>query len=59
MQYTDIILDAHDQAVRRFHQSPTEDRIVVGITDDLASAQLPAFVCDFHRNYPAVSLDGS
>ncbi|MGD8348908.1 MAG: LysR family transcriptional regulator [Gammaproteobacteria bacterium] len=57
LEYADVILDAHDQAVRQFHLSPTEGRIVVGISDDLASAQLPAFVSAFHRSYPAVRLE--
>jgi len=57
LQYADVILEAHDQAVRQFHLSPTEGRIVVGITDDLASAQLPVFVSNFHRSYPAIRLE--
>lgn len=57
LQYADVILEAHDQAVRQFQLSPTEGRIAVGITDDLASAQLPAFVSNFHRSYPAIRLE--
>lgn len=57
LQYADVILEAHDQAVRQFYLSPTEGRIVVGITDDLASAQLPVFVRSFHRSYPAIRLE--
>ena len=57
LQYADVILQAHDQAVKQFQLSPTEGRVVVGITDDLASAQLPGFVSAFHRNYPGIRLE--
>ena len=57
LQYAEVIVDAHDRAVRQFHQSPTEGRIVLGITDDLASTRLSAFVAAFHRNYPGVRLE--
>ena len=57
LQYADVILQAHDQAVKQFQLSSTEGRVVVGLTDDLASAQLPAFVSAFHRNYPGIRLE--
>ena len=52
--YADEIISAHDRAVQQFRLSNVEGRLIVGITDDLASNQLPLFVQDFHRRHPAV-----
>ncbi len=57
LEYADIIVDAHDQAVQHFRLSDVEGKLIVGITDDLASNQLPAFVQEFHRRHPGVRLE--
>lgn len=57
LEYADIIVDAHDQAVQHFRLSDVEGKLIVGITDDLASSQLPAFVQEFHRRHPGVRLE--
>ncbi|MEM7563972.1 MAG: LysR family transcriptional regulator [Pseudomonadota bacterium] len=57
LEYANTILDAHDQAVQHFRLSDIEGRLIIGITDDLASTQLPFFVQDFHRRHPGVQLE--
>ncbi len=57
LEYADIIVNAHDQAVQHFRLSDVEGKLIVGITDDLASRQLPAFVHEFHRRHPGVRLE--
>ena len=57
LEYADIIVGAHDQAVQQFRLSDVEGRLIVGITDDLAATQLPLFVQDFHRRHPGVQLE--
>jgi len=55
--HAEVILAAHDRAVQQFRLSNVEGRLIVGITDDLAANQLPAFVQDFHRRHPGVQLE--
>lgn len=57
LEYANTILDAHDQAVQHFRLSDIEGRLIIGITDDLASNQLPIFIQDFHRRHPGVQLE--
>ena len=57
LEYAEIIINAHDRAVQQFRLSDAKGRVIIGITDDLASNQLPVFVQDFHRNYPGVQLE--
>jgi len=57
LEYAEIIISAHDRAVQQFRLSDARGRVIIGITDDLASNQLPVFVQDFHRNYPGVQLE--
>lgn len=57
LEYAEIIVDAHDQAVQHFRLSQVEGKLIVGITDDLASRQLPAFVHEFHLRHPGVRLE--
>lgn len=55
--YAEVILVAHDKAVQKFRLSSIEGRLIIGITDDLASNPLPEFVQDFHRRHPGVQLE--
>ena len=55
--FADEIISAHDRAVQQFRLSNVEGRLIIGITDDLASTQLPLFVQDFHRRHPGVQLE--
>lgn len=57
LEYAEIILNAHDRAVQQFRLSDIKGRLIIGITDDLASNQLPVFVQDFHRRHPGVQLE--
>jgi len=57
LEYADVILNAHDRAVQHFRLSDVEGKLIVGITDDLASNQLPTFVQDFHLRHPGVRLE--
>ena len=57
LEYAEIILNAHDRAVQQFRLSDIEGRLIIGITDDLASNQLPIFIHDFHRRHPGVQLE--
>jgi len=57
LEYAEIILSAHDRAVQHFRLSPVAGKLIIGITDDLASNQLPAFVQEFHIRHPAVRLE--
>ena len=57
LEYAEIIISAHDRAVQQFRLSDARGRVIIGITDDLASNQLPVFVQDFHRSHPGVQLE--
>ena len=57
LEYAEIIISAHDRAVQQFRLSDARGRVIIGITDDLASNQLPAFVQNFHRSHPGVQLE--
>ncbi|MFT5930633.1 MAG: DNA-binding transcriptional LysR family regulator [Oceanospirillaceae bacterium] len=57
LDYAEIILNAHDRAVQQFRLSDISGKLVIGITDDLASNQLPIFVQNFHRCYPNIQLE--
>jgi DNA-binding transcriptional LysR family regulator len=57
LEYAEIIVNTHDRAVQYFRLSNVEGKLIVGITDDLASNQLPAFVHEFHLRHPGVRLE--
>ena len=57
LEYATIIINAHDRAVQQFRLSDVSGRLIIGITDDLASNQLPIFVQDFHRRHPSIQLE--
>ena len=57
LEYAEVIVGAHDRAVQHFRLSPVEGKLIIGITDDLASNQLPAFVQEFHLRHPGVRLE--
>jgi len=57
LEYAEIILSAHDRAVQHFRLSNVEGKLIIGITDDLASNQLPAFVQEFHLRHPGIRLE--
>ena len=57
LEYADVILNAHDRAVQHFRLSNVKGKLIIGITDDLASNQLPAFVQEFHLRHPGVRLE--
>lgn len=57
LDYADIILNAHDEAVQQFRLSDLSGRVKVGVTDDIAVEQLPLFVENFHRRHPLVRLE--
>lgn len=57
LEYAEVIVGAHDQAVQHFRLSQVEGKLIVGITDDLASHQLPDFVLDFHSRHPGIRLE--
>jgi len=57
LEYAEVIVNTHDRAVQHFRLSGVEGKLIVGITDDLASNQLPAFVHAFHRRHPGVRLE--
>jgi len=57
LEYAEVILGAHDRAVQHFRLSHVEGKLIIGITDDLASNQLPAFVQEFHARHPGVRLE--
>jgi DNA-binding transcriptional LysR family regulator len=57
LEYAEVIVNAHDRAVQHFRLSDMKGKLIIGITDDLASNQLPAFVHEFHLRYPGVRLE--
>ncbi|MFT5502891.1 MAG: DNA-binding transcriptional LysR family regulator [Gammaproteobacteria bacterium] len=57
LEYAEVILTAHDRAVQQFRLSDLKGRVIIGITDDLASNQLPAFIHRFHQQYPDVRIE--
>ena len=57
LEYAEVIVGAHDQAVQHFRLSHVEGKLIVGITDDLASRQLPDFVQEFHSRHPGIRLE--
>lgn len=57
LEYADVIVKTHDRAVQHFRLSDVEGKLIVGITDDLASNQLPEFVHEFHLRHPGVRLE--
>jgi DNA-binding transcriptional LysR family regulator len=57
LEYAEVIVNTHDRAVQHFRLSDVEGKLIIGITDDLASNQLPAFVHEFHLRHPGVRLE--
>jgi len=57
IEYADIILKVHDHAVQKFRFSDASGRLIIGVTDDLASSQLPVFIQSFHRRHPNIQLE--
>jgi DNA-binding transcriptional LysR family regulator len=57
LEFADVILTAHDRAVQQFQVSDLKGRVIIGITDDLASNQLPEFIHQFHQQYPDVRIE--
>ena len=57
LEYADVIVRTHDRAVQHFRLSDIEGKLIIGITDDLASNQLPDFVHEFHLRHPGVRLE--
>lgn len=57
LEYADVIVKAHDRAVQHFRLSDVTGKLIVGITDDIASNQLPGFVHEFHLRHPGVRLE--
>ncbi|MEM7209692.1 MAG: LysR family transcriptional regulator [Pseudomonadota bacterium] len=57
LEYADVIVAVHDRAVQHFRLSDVAGKLIIGITDDLASNQLPTFVHDFHLRHPGIRLE--
>jgi len=57
LEYADVIVRTHDRAVQHFRLSDVEGKLIIGITDDLAANQIPAFVHEFHLRHPGVRLE--
>ncbi len=57
LEYADTMIKAHDRAVQHFRLSDLTGRLVIGVTDDIASTRLPEFVHEFHFRHPGVRLE--
>ena len=57
LDYAEVILNAHDEAVQQFRLSDLQGQVRIGVTDDIAVGQFPVFVERFHRRHPAVRLE--